>query len=125
MAGTKRLQKFGKLIKEELSRIFNLQFSSEFAGKLVTITDVVMSPDLGLARVYISVFPIKYADELIDVINSNKSKVRGALGRAIGNQVRVTPELAFFLDATAEQADKMDKLLDSLNISPKAEDDDE
>jgi len=91
----------------------------------VTITDVVMSPDLGLARVYISVFPIKYADELIDVINSNKSKVRGALGRAIGNQVRVTPELAFFLDATAEQADKMDKLLDSLNISPKAEDDDE
>lgn len=125
MAGTKRQQKFSKLIKEELSKIFTLQFSSEFAGKLVTITDVVMSPDLGLARVYISVFPIKYADELIEVINSNKSKVRGALGRGIGNQVRVTPELAFFLDATAEQADKMDKLLDSLNIPPATEDNEE
>lgn len=118
MAGSKRQQKFGNLIKEELSKIFNHQFSSEFSGKLITITDVVMSPDLGLARTYISVFPIKHSDELLEVINNGKSKVRGALGRAIGHQVRVIPELAFFLDATAENADKMDKLIDSLNIPP-------
>lgn len=124
MAGSKRQQKFGNLIKEELSKIFNHQFSSVFSGKLVTITDVEMSPDLGLAKTYISVFPIQYADELIEVIVENKSKVRGALGRAIGNQVRVIPELAFFMDATAEQADRMDKLIDSLNIPP-AQDEEE
>lgn len=124
MAGSKRQQKFGNLIKEELSKIFNHQFSAVFSGKLVTITDVEMSPDLGLAKTYISVFPIQYADELIDVILENKSKVRGALGRAIGSQVRVIPELAFFLDATAEQADRMDKLIDSLNIPP-AQDEEE
>jgi ribosome-binding factor A len=118
MAGTKRQQKFGNLIKEELSSIFSLLFSSAFAGKLVTITDVVMSPDLGLARVYVSVFPLKHSDELLEVINDHKSKVRGNLGKSIGNQVRVIPELAFFLDATAENADRMDKLIDSLNIPP-------
>ncbi len=123
MAGSKRQLKFSNLIKEELSRIFTLQFSAEFSGKLVTITDVAMSPDLGLARVYISVFPIKYAEELLEVINSGKSKVRGALGRAIGSQVRVIPELAFFLDATAENADRMDKLIDGLNIPPSKDED--
>lgn len=123
MAGSKRQLKFSNLIKEELSRIFTLQFSAEFSGKLVTITDVAMSPDLGLARVYISVFPIKYAEELLEVINSGKSKVRGALGRAIGSQVRVIPELAFFLDATAENADRMDRLIDGLNIPPSKDED--
>lgn len=123
MAGSKRQLKFSNLIKEELSRIFTLQFSAEFSGKLVTITDVAMSPDLGLARVYISVFPIKHAEELLEVINSGKSKVRGALGRAIGSQVRVIPELAFFLDATAENADRMDKLIDGLNIPPSKDED--
>lgn len=123
MAGSKRQLKFSNLIKEELSRIFTLQFSAEFSGKLVTITDVAMSPDLGLARVYISVFPIKHAEELLEVINSGKSKVRGALGRAIGSQVRVIPELAFFLDATAENADRMDKLIDGLNIPPSKDKD--
>ena len=91
----------------------------------MSITDVVMSPDLGLAKVYISVFPLKFSDELLEVINSNKSKVRGALGRNIGNQVRVIPELAFFLDATAENADRMDKLIDSLNIPPATDDEEE
>jgi len=125
MAGSKRQQKFSNLIKEELSKIFTLQFSSEFSGKLVTITDVVMSPDLGLAKVYVSVFPLNFSDQLLDVINTNKSKVRGALGRTIGNQVRVIPELAFFLDATAENADRMDRLIDSLNIPPATDEEEE
>lgn len=124
MAGSKRQQKFSNLIKEEISKIFSLQFSSEFSGKLVTITDVVMSPDLGLSKIYVSVFPLKHSDELLDVINTNKSRIRGALGRNIGSQVRVIPELAFFLDATAENADRMDKLIDSLNI-PSASDEEE
>ena len=118
MAASKRQQKFANLIKDELSKIFNRQFSAEFAGKIVTITDVVMSPDLGLARIYISIFPVKPSDELLEFIESNKSKVRGALGRVIGKQVRVIPELAFFLDTTAEKAEKMDKLIDSLNVPP-------
>lgn len=118
MAGSKRQEKFSKLIKEEISSIFSLNFSSEFRGKLVTITDVVMSPDLGLAKVYISVFPIIHSNELIGLINNNKSTIRGSLGRAIGKEVRIIPELAFFLDGTAENASRIDSLIEGLNIPP-------
>ncbi len=118
MAGSKRQEKFSKLIKEEISSIFSLNFSSQFSGKLVTITDVVMSPDLGLAKVYISIFPVVHSDQLIDVINENKSSIRGSLGRAIGKEVRIIPELAFFLDSTAENASRIDSLIEGLNIPP-------
>lgn len=111
-----RQQKFSQLIKEELSQIFQHQFSSAFAGTLVTITEVSMSPDLGLARVYLSVFPIKAAEKTLDHIQKEKSKVRGALGRKIGKQVRIVPELAFFADDTAEKASQMDQLLGGLKI---------
>ncbi|WP_286755230.1 30S ribosome-binding factor RbfA [Roseivirga sp. UBA838] len=113
---TKRQQKFSKLIKEEISKIFQHQFSGAFSGKLVTITDVEMSPDLGFAKIFVSVFPIIHSDQILDHIEENKSKVRGALGRTIGKQVRVIPELAFFLDSTAEYASRMDLLIDSLDI---------
>lgn len=113
---TKRQQKFSKLIKEEISKIFHLQFSGDFIGKLVTITDVEMSPDLGFAKIFVSVFPVLHADDVVEHIEKNKSKVRGALGRIIGKEVRVIPELAFFLDSTAEQASRIDSLIDSLDI---------
>ncbi|MBO6496833.1 MAG: 30S ribosome-binding factor RbfA [Roseivirga sp.] len=113
---TKRQQKFSKLIKEEVSKIFHLQFSTQFSGKLVTITDVEMSPDLGFAKIFVSVFPVLHSDEVVSFIEENKSKVRRALGRAIGKEVRIVPEIAFFLDSTAEQASKLDSLIDSLDI---------
>jgi ribosome-binding factor A len=125
MAGSKRQEKFSKLIKEEISSIFSLSFSSEFNGKLVTITDVVMSPDLGLAKIYISIFPIIHSDSLLGLINDKKSFIRGALGKAIGKEVRVIPELAFFLDGTAERASKIDSLLEGLHIPPAESNDEE
>ena len=66
-----------------------------------------MSPDLGLAKVYISAFPVIHSDELIDLINDNKSTIRGALGRAIGKEVRIIPELAFFLDNTVKERQEL------------------
>lgn len=120
MAGSKRQEKFSKLIKEEVSSIFTNMFSSEFNGKLVTITDVVMSPDLGLAKFYISVFPVIHSNEVIDLINDRKSAIRGTLGRAIGKEVRIIPELAFFLDGTAESASRIDSLIEGLNIPPES-----
>ncbi len=121
---TKRQQKFSKLIKEEVSKIFHHQFSGTFTGKLVTITDVEMSPDLSFAKIFISVFPIIHSDDVLEHIDMNKGKVRGALGRAIGKEVRIVPELAFNLDRTAEQASKLDTLIDSLEI-PKQDPTDE
>lgn len=120
MAGSKRQQQFSKLIQKEVSRILQQDYSGNFLGKLVTVTDVEMSPDLGLARLYISIFPVNAATESLEFINSVKSRIRGSLGKAIGKDVRVIPELAFFNDSTAETASRMDSILGSLEI-PKDE----
>lgn len=116
MAGSKRQQQFSKLIQKEVSRILQQEHSGNFVGKLITVTDVEMSPDLGLARLYISIFPVNDTAESLEFINSVKSRIRGSLGRAIGKDVRVIPELAFFNDSTAESASRMDKILGSLEI---------
>ena len=121
MAGSKRQQKFSRLIQKEISQILQQEHSNRFLGKLVTVTDVEMSPDLGLARLYISVFPVNASDEVLNYLNEVKSKVRGSLGRAIGKEVRVIPELAIFLDNTAELASKMDSLIEGLDIPDEPE----
>lgn len=77
-----------------------------------------MSPDLSFAKIFLSVFPVKDADNVFFEINEKKSEVRKLLGNKIGKQVRIIPELAFFHDDTEEQASKMDKLLGSLKIPP-------
>ncbi len=116
MAGSKRQQQFSKLIQKEISRILQQNYSGNFMGKLITVTDVEMSPDLGLARLYISVFPMGAAKDVLEFLNNEKSKIRGALGRSIGKDVRIIPELAFFIDSTAETGSRMDSLIDSLDI---------
>lgn len=116
MAGSKRQQQYSKLIQKEISRILQQEHSGNFVGKLITVTDVEMSPDLGLARLYISIFPVSAAIESLEFLNTVKSKIRGSLGRAIGKNVRIIPELAFFNDSTAESASRMDEILGSLEI---------
>ena len=110
------------MIQQEISQIFHLEFSGDFVGTLVTITDVTMSPDLGLARVYISIFPVNKTETVMEHINANKGRVRGRLGRTVGKEIRVVPELAFFADHTSETASRMDALIESLEIPKKPED---
>ena len=116
MTQSKRQLKFSKLIQKEISEIFQKEHSAKFIGSLVTVSDVAMSPDLGLARIYLSIFPVNSADRIIDEIEAVKSRIRGSLGKRIGKEVRIIPNLAFHLDTTAEEADKMDQIIDKLNI---------
>ena len=124
MTQSKRQVKFGRQIQKDLGQIFQKDPRHYFGNSLVTITGVEMSPDLGLAKVYLSVFPIKDTEDVFFNINEKKSEVRKHLGRLIGKQVRIVPEIAFIHDDTEEKASKMDQLIDNLNIPP-AEDNDE
>ena len=91
-------------------------------AQICQMLDVSMSPDLGLARIYVSVFPINKTDVVLEHINTNRGKVRGRLGKTLGKEIRVVPELAFFADHTAETASRMDALIDSLEIPDEPED---
>jgi len=115
---TQRQQKFSRLIQKELGAIFQQDIKSIFGGAFITVSGVNMSPDLGIATVYLSLTLSKKPQVVLDEIKDHSRQIRQQLGSKIRNQVRIIPELRFFLDETLLEAEKMDKLLSSLNIPP-------
>lgn len=118
MAGSTRQQKFGRLIQKELSDIFQRDKRGILDNTFVTISDVDMSPDLAVAKVYISMMLVKDKSKTLEKINRGKGEIRKALGERIRKQARIVPELIFFVDETEENAFKMEELIKSLNIPP-------
>ncbi|GHT41549.1 ribosome-binding factor A [Bacteroidia bacterium] len=106
----KRLQKIDRQIQKDLSEIFLLQ-TKQMPGIMVSVTSVRMSPDLSVARVYLSIFPSPKGKEILENINGNKKSIRYDLGTRIGKQVRRIPELAFFLDDSIDYLENIDQLL--------------
>ena len=91
-----------------------------FGGAFITISGVTVSPDLGIASVYLSLTLSKKPQVILEEIREKSKQIRMQLGGRIRNQVRIIPELRFFLDETLLEAEKIDKLIASLNI-PKEE----
>lgn len=105
-----RQEKINRLIQKELSEIF-LAETKQMRGVLVSVSRVRVSPDLGLAKAYLSIFPSKEGAEIIENIKANAKAIRFNLGQRIGKQVRIIPELAFFIDDSLDYIEKIDKLL--------------
>jgi ribosome-binding factor A len=118
MAGSTRQHKFGRFIQKELSEIFQRDKRGILDNTFVTISDVAMSPDLGVAKVYISMMLAKDKVQTLEKINRGKSEIRKALGEKIRKQARVVPELIFFIDETEENAFKIEELIKNLDIPP-------
>jgi ribosome-binding factor A len=121
MSGSTRQQKYAKLIQKELSEIFQRDKRGILDTAFITIADVRVSPDLGIAKVYISMMLAKDKQKTLEKINLRKKEVRKALGDKIGKQVRVVPELIFYIDEVEENAQRMDDLLKNLHIPPATE----
>ena len=106
-----RQNKISKQIQKDLSEII-VPFCRNFIpGKLVTITKVRVTPDLGLARVNISIFPSEKSQDSVDKLNLHVSQIRNELGHKIRHQVRIIPEIKFFLDDSLDYIEKIDNLL--------------
>lgn len=110
MAST-RQNKVARLIQKELGDIFQRESREHYGGKMISVTVVRMTPDLGLAKVYLSVYPVqKDQDPLIEV-HENQSRLRHELGNRIRHQVRIIPELVFILDDTLDYLENIERLL--------------
>ena len=107
---TTRQNKIARLLQKELSDIFLLQTKS-MHGVLVSVSAVRISPDMSVARAYLSIFPSERADEIIKNINANMKSVRYELGRRVRYQLRIIPELKFFVDDSLDYAEHIDELL--------------
>ncbi len=116
MSGTVRQQKYGRLIQKELSDIF-LKDKKGFLGHaFITIAEVRLSPDLSIAKVYLSLTLAKDQEAVLKNIQHHKSEIRKALGDRIRNQARIIPDLIFFIDEVEENAQRMEDLIKNLNI---------
>ena len=107
---TTRQNKIARLLQKELSDIFLLQTKS-MPGVLISVSAVRISPDLSVARAYLSIFPSEKAEEMIKNINENMKSVRYELGTRVRHQLRIIPELKFFVDDSLDYLEKIDELL--------------
>lgn len=107
---TTRQNKINRLLQKELSDVFLLQ-TKAMHGVLVSVSQVRVSPDLSIARVYLSIFPSENAEELIHNIRENTRSIRYEIASRVRFQLRKIPELTFFLDDSLDYAEKIDALL--------------
>ena len=107
---TTRQNKISRLIQKELSEIFLLQ-TKAMHGVLVSVSVVRISPDMSYARVYLSIFPSGKSEEIIKNINDNTKSIRFELGNRVRHQLRIIPELKFFVDDSLDYVERIDELL--------------
>jgi ribosome-binding factor A len=118
---SKRQQKFSRLLQKELAEIFQREVTHFFQCTYISVSVVRVSPDLGVAKVYLSLVLPGDGKAVLAQVRENAKAVRSALAQRIKKQVRVIPELVFFLDDSAEYAAKMDKIISDLHIPPAQE----
>lgn len=107
-----RQAKISRLLQKELSEIFRLQ-TAKMRGVLVSVSAVRVSPDLSIARAYLSVFPSGMAQEVLDNINRSAKTIRYELAQRVRYQLRKTPELTFHIDDSLDYIEKIDNLLEA------------
>lgn len=105
-----RLNRIERLLQKELGDMF-IHVSSTFKGTILSVSEVRISPDLSVAKAYISVFPQNQSDYVIETLKNSSRSIRYELGKRIKNQVRVIPELIFKLDETLDKLETIDRLL--------------
>lgn len=108
---TTRQAKISRLLQKELSEIFRRQ-TAKTHGTLVSVSIVRVSPDLSVAKVYLSIFPSDKSQEMLESIRNSAKTIRYELAQKVRFQLRKCPELAFYLDDSLDYIENIDKLLD-------------
>lgn len=116
---TTRQAKIARLLQKELSEILRLQ-TAKTHGTLVSVSAVRISPDLSIAKAYLSIFPSAKAQEILDNINRSAKTIRYELGQRVRLQLRKIPELAFYLDDSLDYIENIDNLLHKDGAAPKS-----
>lgn len=107
---TTRQARIARLIQKELSEIFRQQ-TAKTHGVLVSVSQVRVSPDLSIARAYLSVFPSDKSVEMLESVNRQAKTIRYELAQRVRYQLRKTPELTFHLDDSLDYIENIDRLL--------------
>ncbi len=107
-----RQKKISRLLQKEMAEMFQRELKELLLGTMLSVTNARVSSDLSVCKFYISVFPDAKANEVLEHIDANKPKIRFALGKRVGKQLRIIPELSFFIDDSLGYLENIDRLLD-------------
>ena len=106
-----RQQKVGRELQRDLAEIIRSKGMAAFGGAMVTVSEVRVSPDLSIAKVYVSIFPSDRQEAVMKLLEENNKAIRGELGRKVAKQLRIVPELDFYLDTTLDYVEHIEELL--------------
>ena len=106
-----RQLKVGRQLQRDLAEIFQQQGMNAYHGAMITVTSVRMSPDLALAKIWVSIFPSDRGKEVLTLLHKQVKTIRGALGRRVAKQLRIVPELVFMVDDSLDYVERIDSLL--------------
>lgn len=107
---TTRQAKIARLLQKELSEIFRLE-TAKMRNTMVSVSSVKVSPDLSVAKAYLSVFPSEQAAEVIESVNKQAKTIRYNLAQRVRFQLRRCPELQFYIDDSIDYLENIDRLL--------------
>ncbi|MDW7694400.1 30S ribosome-binding factor RbfA [Flammeovirgaceae bacterium SG7u.111] len=122
---SKRQKKFSRLIQKDLGEIMQQASRDMFGGAFITVTQVNITPDLSIAKIYLSFLMVEDKEGLLNLVNEKKSYLRKQLGNRIRHQARVIPDLLFFIDNTEDVVEEVNKLFEGLEIPPETNEDEE
>ena len=106
-----RQLKVAKEIQKVMAEIIRSKGMAAFGGALVSVSGVKISPDLSVAKVYVSVFPSEKAEAVMSALEENAKALRGELGSKVAKQLRIVPEIVFYLDSSLDYVEHIEELL--------------
>ncbi|HEY4799766.1 MAG TPA: 30S ribosome-binding factor RbfA [Bacteroidia bacterium] len=115
---TLRQNKVSRLIQKELAEIFQKEMRNAFGSGLISVTHVFMSPDLSFAKTFLSIYGAKDKEATLHNVRTQVKEIRNALGSRVRRQLRIVPEIAFFIDESADYAAHIDELLNKIAAPP-------
>ena len=110
-APSTRQLKVARELQKNLAEIIRGKGMAAFGGAMVTVSEVRISPDLSVAKVFVSIFPSDKQEAVMGILKDNLKVIRGELGHKIGRQFRIIPDLTFFLDTSIDYAQHIEELL--------------
>ena len=106
-----RQLKVARELQRHLAEIIRSRGMAAFGGAMLTVSEVRISPDLSIAKVYVSIFPSSKQKEAMETLEQEKKSIRGELGRKVAGQLRIVPEIDFYLDGSLDYAEHIEQLL--------------
>ena len=106
-----RQKKIASVLQQDLAEIFQQLAKREFPGTLITVSKVRVTPDLGMMRAYLSVFPSDRGEKVMEYVAHAQGSIRKELGQRVRHQLRIVPELYYHLDDSLDYEENIDRLL--------------